>query len=258
MRLLTELTTKNKSLRIGQRFDVETAEPIYLDGRIVIPTGTPGLGEITTVRNKGMWGKSGHFDVRLLYMRVGDRKIRLRGVADDKGTAGGFGAVAVSAIVFLPAGFFMTGTSALLPAGTIIKGFLDEDVSVAFAGGNTPMPIVTTASSMATLTPGPQKVTSSEAGAPTPFLLSNVGPQKRAAKTQSGFCYEVPKGYAGTGPASFPVTTAAPPACHALFERRLASEQKFSANGVGRREAGCQVVRLSGSRYLLRRPQAQT
>jgi len=47
---------------------------------------------------------------------------------DDKGVAGGVGAVAVSAIVFLPAGFFMTGTSAMLPAGTAVKGFIDEDV----------------------------------------------------------------------------------------------------------------------------------
>ena len=37
----------------------------------------------------------------------------------------------MSAIVFLPAGFFMTGTSALLPAGTIIKSFVDEDVPLA-------------------------------------------------------------------------------------------------------------------------------
>jgi len=37
----------------------------------------------------------------------------------------------VSAIVFLPAGFFMTGTSARVPAGTIVKSFVDEDVPLA-------------------------------------------------------------------------------------------------------------------------------
>jgi hypothetical protein len=140
--LMTELTTKNKKLRVGQRFEVETTEAIALNGRIVIPVGTPGVGEVTTVRNKGMWGKSGHFDIRLLYLRVGDRKIRLSGTADDKGVAGGWGAAAVSAIVFLPAGFFMTGTSALLPAGTVIKGFLAEDVPVAFADSEAPRAIM--------------------------------------------------------------------------------------------------------------------
>ncbi|WP_242182249.1 hypothetical protein [Sphingomonas sp. CARO-RG-8B-R24-01] len=133
VQLRTELTTQNKVLRVGQRFEVETTEPVMLNGQIVIPVGTPGTGEITRVTNKGMWGKSGHFEIRLLYLRVGDREIRLSGTLDDKGKAGGLGAAAVSAIVFLPAGFFMTGTSARMPAGTIIKGSLGEDVPVAFA-----------------------------------------------------------------------------------------------------------------------------
>jgi hypothetical protein len=66
-----------------------------------------------------------------LYVTVNGRQIRLSGAFDDKGVAGGIGAVAVSAIVFLPAGFFMTGTSARVPAGTIVKSFVDEDVPLA-------------------------------------------------------------------------------------------------------------------------------
>lgn len=152
VRLRTELTTERKALRVGQRFEVETFKPVMLAGHIAIPTGTPGVGEVTSVTNKGMWGKSGHFDLRLLYLRVGDRQIRISSTRDDKGKAGGVGAVAVSAIVFLPAGFFMTGTSARLPAGTVIKGFLDEDVPVAFAGSDAPVPLIAT-SSVATTTP---------------------------------------------------------------------------------------------------------
>jgi len=142
VRTRTELTTEKKALRVGQRFEIETAEPVMVNGHVAIPVGTPGVGEVTSVTNKGMWGKSGHFDVRLLYLRVGDRQIRLSGNADDKGKAGGVGAVAVSAIVFLPAGFFMTGTSARLPAGTVIKGFIDEDVPLQFADNGPPAPLV--------------------------------------------------------------------------------------------------------------------
>ena len=127
-RLLEEITTKGKKLRVGNRARMETSEPIVVNGVTVIPAGTPAVAEITDVKNKGMWGKSGKFTARLLYMTVNGRQIRLSGGFDDKGTAGGIGAVAVSAIVFLPAGFFMTGTSAQLPAGTVVKGFIDEDV----------------------------------------------------------------------------------------------------------------------------------
>jgi hypothetical protein len=128
LRLTQELTTKGKQLRVGDRFHLETSEPVLVQGVNVIPVGSPAVGEITDVRNKGMWGKSGHLSARILYVTVNGRQIRLSGAFDDKGVAGGVGAVAVSAIVFLPAGFFMTGTSAKIPAGSVIKSFVDEDV----------------------------------------------------------------------------------------------------------------------------------
>src|SRR6476661_9409542 len=128
LRLEQELTTKGKQLRVGDRFHLTTSEPVLVNGVNVIPVGTPAVGEITEVRNKGMWGKSGRLTARILYMSVGGRQIRLNGNFNDKGVAGGVGAVAVSALVFLPAGFFMTGTSARIPAGTTIKAFVDEDV----------------------------------------------------------------------------------------------------------------------------------
>ncbi|HTK59173.1 MAG TPA: hypothetical protein VL336_09350 [Sphingomicrobium sp.] len=131
VRLLEELTTQGKKLRVGNRFRMETSEPVMVQGVVVIPVGSPVVGEITDVRNKGMWGKSGHLGARLMYMTVNGRQIRMSGAFDDKGVAGGIGAVAVSAIVFLPAGFFMTGTSARVPVGTVVKGFVDEDVQLA-------------------------------------------------------------------------------------------------------------------------------
>lgn len=141
VRLLEELTTKGKKLRVGHRFRLETSEPVMVQGVVVIPVGSPAVGEITDIRNKGMWGKSGHLGARLLHVTVNGRQIRLSGAFDDKGVAGGIGAVAVSAIVFLPAGFFMTGTSAKVPAGSIIKGFVDEDVPLALQN-SAPPPLV--------------------------------------------------------------------------------------------------------------------
>lgn len=98
------------------------------------------MGEITDVKNKGMWGKSGHLGARVLYVTVNGRQIRLSGAFDDKGTAGTAGVV--GAAVLLPvAGFFVTGTSATVPAGTVVKGFLDEDVPLAMAAAGS-MPLV--------------------------------------------------------------------------------------------------------------------
>lgn len=141
LKLSEELTTKNKAMKIGQRFRMETSEPVLVQGVTVIPVGSVAIGEITDVRNKGMWGKSGHFAAQIRYLTVNGRQIRMTGTFDNKGTAGGIGATAVSAIVFLPAGFFMTGTSAHLPMGTPLKGFVDEDVPLDMTNA-APAPLV--------------------------------------------------------------------------------------------------------------------
>ena len=123
-----ELTTEKKKLRVGQRFQLEVASNVEANGVVVIPAGTPAVGEITDVRNKGMWGKSGYINARVVSLRLNDRTIRLSGTFDDKGVTGTAGVV--GAVVFVPiAGFFMTGTSAKIPASSRVKAFLDEDLA---------------------------------------------------------------------------------------------------------------------------------
>jgi hypothetical protein len=149
LRLSETLTTKGKKLKAGQRVHLEVAEPVMVNNVVVIPAGAPAMGEITNVRNKGMWGKSGHFAGRVLYATVNGRQLRLTGVFDDKGTAGGVGAVATSVVLIPVAGFFMTGTSAKLDMGTPVKAFMDEDVPLEMAAvGPAPLTVQATAPSL--------------------------------------------------------------------------------------------------------------
>lgn len=123
-----ELTTKKKKLRVGQRFQMEVAENITQNGVVVIPSGTPAIGEITEVRNKGMWGKSGYIGARVVSLNLNGRNVRLSGTFDDKGVTGTGGVVAAIALVPI-AGFLTTGTSAFIASGSAVKGFLDEDLA---------------------------------------------------------------------------------------------------------------------------------
>ena len=126
------INSNDKSLRTGKIIRMQVANPVMLGGAVVIPAGSPVTAEVTDVRRKGMWGKSGRIEARVLNVRVGDRLIRLSGTFDDKGVTGTAGVV--GAIVLLPvAGFFMTGTSANIPAGSGVKAFLDEDLRIAVA-----------------------------------------------------------------------------------------------------------------------------
>lgn len=138
LRILEGVTTKDKAAKINDRVRMEVAEAIVMNGVTVIPSGSPAVGELTDVKYKGMWGKSGRLVGRALTVNANGRTIRLSGTFDTKGGSGTAGAVAVSAIVFAPAGFFMTGKSAEFPAGTTIRGFIDEDVPFTVAAGTAP------------------------------------------------------------------------------------------------------------------------
>nr|WP_236617731.1 hypothetical protein [Sphingobium ummariense] len=132
LKLEEGLTTEGKKLRVGQHFRLSVVEPVAVGGQVVIPVGSPAMGEVTEVRNKGMWGKSGHLTASLLYVSVNGRQIRLSGTFDDKGVTGTAGVVAAVALVPV-VGFFTTGTSARIAAGSQVKGFIGEDVPLVFA-----------------------------------------------------------------------------------------------------------------------------
>ncbi|QXF13889.1 hypothetical protein HBA51_00895 [Sphingopyxis terrae subsp. terrae] len=153
---MEEVTTKKKAARVGQRFMMEVAEPVVVNSVTVIPAGTPAWGEITNVRNKGMWGKSGKLDARILYLRINGRQIRLTGTFDDKGVTGTAGVVGAVALVPI-AGFFVTGTSATLPKGGTVGGFIDEDVELAFANA-APAPLQVPAAAAPMTVPAPASI----------------------------------------------------------------------------------------------------
>lgn len=132
LKLEEPLTTEGKKLRVGQHFRLSVIEPVSVGGQIVIPVGSSAIGEVTEVRNKGMWGKSGHLTASLLSVSVNGRQIRLSGTFDDKGVTGTAGVVAAVALVPV-VGFFTTGTSARIATGSQVKGFIGEDVPLIFA-----------------------------------------------------------------------------------------------------------------------------
>lgn len=130
LRMLSSLNSQDS--KAGQQFDLETADDVLLDGRVVIPRGSPATGELTFVKKKGMWGKSGKLEGRIVSVRTGGRDIALRGTLNDKGVTGTAGVV--GAIAVLPiAGFFVTGTSADIPSGTTIMSKTESDIPVTFA-----------------------------------------------------------------------------------------------------------------------------
>jgi hypothetical protein len=118
----------SKRARQGQRFDLEVSEEVRVDGLLVIPKGARGVGEVSRVVIKGMMGKPGKIEVRVLYVEVGGRRIRLDGKAEDKGASGAAPVILATPLVGIVNAAFFTGKSAVIPAGSAIDGFVYQDL----------------------------------------------------------------------------------------------------------------------------------
>jgi hypothetical protein len=121
----------SKRARQGQRFDLEVSQEVRVDGLLVIPRGARGVGEVSRVVEKGMMGKPGKLEVRVMYVEVGGTRIRLDGKAKDKGASGAAGVIIATPLVGLGTAAFVKGKNAVIPAGSSIEGFVYQDVPLA-------------------------------------------------------------------------------------------------------------------------------
>ena len=128
--LSQSLTTKGKGLKVGQLVQLEVAQDVLLNGRVIVPARSPVDGVLTEVRNKGMWGKSGSIHLLIKSVNINGRNIRLKGDMDSRGETGTAGVVGAIAIMPI-AGFFVTGTSAEMPLNMPGRAFLDQDIALA-------------------------------------------------------------------------------------------------------------------------------
>jgi hypothetical protein len=125
----------SKRARQGQRFDLEVSEDVRVDGLLVIPRGARGVGEVSRVVIKGMMGKPGKIEVRVLYVEVGGQRIRLDGKAMDKGASGAAPVILATPLVGIVNAAFFTGKSAVIPAGSAIDGFVYKDLPLVRPAG---------------------------------------------------------------------------------------------------------------------------
>lgn len=125
MKTLTELSSKTN--RQGNRFELSVTEDVVVEGHVVIPRGSRGVGEIVRLVPKGAFGKSGKMDTVLLYVAVGNHRIQLDGRSGDRGKSG-TGATVATAVLAGVASAFVTGTSARVPAGSTMIGYVEKDL----------------------------------------------------------------------------------------------------------------------------------
>ena len=132
-----ELTSRRH--RQGQTFDLTVAAHVTLGNYIIIPAGTRAVGEITWMTGRGILGKSGKMDIAIRYIDLNGRHIPVEGTFRQEGE-GNTVATMAAAVVVPVAALFVTGRSAVIPAGRQLTVRLRDNLPVILPdqGGTAP------------------------------------------------------------------------------------------------------------------------
>lgn len=120
----------SKTHKKNQQVDFKTTENLIINGVVVIPKGTIGMGYVYEVQKAGGFGRKG-------VLRIAGKEIKtlnnvsvpLRKGLEGKGKTDG-GAVAVAAAVSLVGGLFMKGSNINYPAGTDFQVEVRDNVDL--------------------------------------------------------------------------------------------------------------------------------
>lgn len=126
----------SKTIRRGDDFDLSVASDVMVGGFIVIPRGTRARGQVTYRTGKGVFGKSAKIEVAMQSILLSGRVIPLSGSFREEGR-GNTGATIGTALAagLLPA-MFVTGHSAVIPAGREFRAYTKDAVPVQSGGTN--------------------------------------------------------------------------------------------------------------------------
>lgn len=120
----------SKTHKKNQQVEFKTTENLIINGVVVIPKGTVGMGYVYEVQKAGGFGRKG-------VLRIAGKEIKtlnnvsvpLRKGLEGKGKIDG-GAVAVAAAVSLVGGLFMKGSNINYPAGTDFQVEVRDNVDL--------------------------------------------------------------------------------------------------------------------------------
>ena len=111
----------------GDRFTISLEDDVKLSDGTVLRAGYRGVGEVVEARDNGMLGKNGKLNIRLLYLKIGDDRVRLRANKGAKGETR-VGATVATVILFWPAAPFIKGKDVSIKKGTMMTAYADQDV----------------------------------------------------------------------------------------------------------------------------------
>lgn len=125
LRLMVLREINSRTARAGDRFKLRVNEPVFIDGKTVIPVGAVAWGEVVSTEKNGAVGKGGKLGARLLYLEVAQGRQPLRGELAQNGDGNGAGVV-LAVVGFGIFGLLTGGDSARFKAGDQVTAYAEK------------------------------------------------------------------------------------------------------------------------------------
>lgn len=125
---LTDLLSSKQRKR-GDRFPIRLAEPFKVDGKVVLPAGLRGEGEVIHVATSNIGGKPGELILAARYLDYGATRIPLKGMKLGRAGQDNSTALMVAGMVVSPLLMFLPGGEVQIAPGTRANAKVAADLT---------------------------------------------------------------------------------------------------------------------------------
>ena len=137
VQLMVLREVNSRQVKPGDLFKLRVNAPVIIDGIVAVPIGAFAWGEVLAVSGTGVAGQRGRVSFRLLRLDTPTGPLALTGTTGTEGKANTAGVV-IGILSFGIGGLLMKGGNAVLKAGDLITGYVDE--GAAPTPGPSPIP----------------------------------------------------------------------------------------------------------------------
>lgn len=121
----------SKTSKIGQQFKIHLAAPLQLsDGHIVLPAGTPGVGEVIHTAQSRMGGKAGELLLVARYLDLNGVHIPLRGFRFGGQGKDNVNLVFAATVTIGVVGYLISGGEKRVAPGTMATAKIAVDTNL--------------------------------------------------------------------------------------------------------------------------------
>ncbi len=110
----------------GDTFPIKLASPIIVGGRVVIPAGVTGMGQVVHAQKSGMGGGGGELLLAARYLEVNGRRLRLRSFNAARYGKNQTGAALATSYAFGVFGLAVKGKNTEFAAGSVAEAKVAE------------------------------------------------------------------------------------------------------------------------------------